>query len=77
MRISKRPVVHALLMTTAVAWSIGVRLPDSDDADQPVSISTPDTGDEARRGTVVAAVLPARRDGARGERAPASGAAGQ
>lgn len=77
MRISRRPVVHALLMTTAMAWSIGVRLPDSDEADPPISISARSAGGEARRAVVVATVLPAWRAGAPGEPAPASGVAGQ
>ena len=55
-----RPVVRALLMTTAVAWSIGVRLPETDaDPQSPAEWSS--TADDARRqpGPVV---LPFRRN---------------
>ncbi len=55
-----RPVVRALLMTTAVAWSIGVRLPETD-ADPQAPAEWSSSADDARRqpGPVV---LPFRRN---------------
>jgi len=43
-----RPVVRALLMTTAVAWSIGARLPGSE-ADPQAPAEWSGSADEARR----------------------------
>lgn len=59
---SSRPVVRALLMTTAVAWSIGVRIPEAEAGRQTSVPQWAGTGDRARR-LPGPPVLPFRREG--------------
>ncbi len=69
MNVSRRPVVHAILMTTAIAWSIGVPLRGAGGVDRPLRLGGIDSRDDLRRspgGTVLPFQRMRGRDAASG-----------
>lgn len=67
---STRPVVRALVTTTAVAWSIDVRVPEAE-AQRRTSPHWAGTGERAR-GLARPTVLPFRQDAGTGAAAGSS-----